>query len=99
MAIRGVLRHESITVSTTAVGMTVTQAAGGHPDAAIVTVEDAAIRFTIDCTTATTTVGHIAEHGDVIELVGRDELARFSAISKNGGTATLKVTQGNEHAA
>ena len=99
MPISGAIRHESVSVAGTAVGLTVTPADGVRPMAAMISVETAAIRFCVDGTTATASVGHMAEHGDVIVLVDPAEVAQFSAISKDGGTATLKVTQGTEYIA
>lgn len=97
MAIRGAIRYEPITVSTTAVGLTTTPADGVLPEAAVITVEGAAIRFCVDGTTATATVGHAREPGEGIELAGRGELAQFSAIRRDGVDATLRVTMGTEY--
>ena len=97
MPLRGVLRHEAVTVAGTAIGMTVTAAQGVRPDAAIITVESAAIRFTVDGTTPTATVGHLAEPGDVIELVDGQQVRLFSAIRQGGTSATIMCTQGNEY--
>lgn len=94
MAIDGPLSHQSVSVSTSAVGITATPADGVLPQTALITVESAYIRFCVDGTTATASVGHVAGDGDVIELVNRTEVANFSAISRDGGTATLKVTVG-----
>lgn len=96
MALDGPLSHQSVSVAGTAVGITtITPADGILPTAAIITVENAFIRFCIDGTTATASVGHSAGDGDVIELTNRTEIADFSAISRDGGTATLKVTLGS----
>ena len=99
MPLRGVLRHEAVPVEGTAIGMTVTAAAGMKPSAAVITVESAAIRFTVDGTTPTATVGHLAEPGDVIELVGWDQVNLFLAIRQGGTSATIMCTQGNEYVA
>lgn len=99
MPILSALAHESVAVSTTAVGLTATAQDGYPPTAAIITVEGADIRYCFDGTTATTTVGHIASNGDVITLVNRDQINRFSAISKDGASATLKVTHGLDYVA
>lgn len=95
MAIDGPLGHESIAVSTSAVGITtITPQDGVLPQTALITVEGSFIRFCVDGTTATATVGHVAGDGDIIELINRTEVANFSAISRDGGAATLKVTVG-----
>lgn len=83
------IAHESITVAGTAVGLT--DATFGNANRAFLTVETAPIRFTIDGTTPTSTVGHLANPGDVIELEGQDELVQFLAI-RVGASATLKAT-------
>ena len=97
MALHGPLNHESVTVAGTAIGITTTAADGILPTAAYITVEDAAIRFTLDGTTPTATVGHLAQPGDSIELVDRTELAGFSAIRQGGTSGTIKVTVGVQH--
>jgi hypothetical protein len=82
--------HESITVADTAIGLTDATIVGQQK--AFLTVETADIRFTADGTTPTTTVGHLASPGDIIELE-RDELPRFLAI-RTGASATLKASYG-----
>ena len=96
---RGALRHEAVTVAGTSIGMTVTAAQGVKPEAAIITVETAQIRFTVDGTTPTASVGHAADPGDVIELAGWDQVSNFRAIRTGGTSATIMCTQGNEHVA
>ena len=99
MPIQGVLRHEAVTVAGTSIGMTVTAAQGVKPGAAVISVETAAIRFTVDGTTPTATVGHLAEPGDVIELVEEGQVRLFRAIRQGGTSATIMCTQGNEYVA
>lgn len=94
MPIVGPTNHESVTVSSTAVGITATVSDGVLPAAALISVEDASIRFCVDGTTATASVGHRADPGDLIELIDRSEVTNFSAIRKDGTDATLKVTTG-----
>jgi hypothetical protein len=94
MPIVGAIGHESVTVSTVAVGVTTTVLKGVLPAAAQITVETASIRYCVDGTTATASVGHRADPGDVIELSDRGEVTNFSAIRKDGTDATLKVTHG-----
>jgi hypothetical protein len=84
---------ESLTISTGAVSIS----AGiidQHPDDALITVEAAAVRFRVDGTAPTATVGHILEVGDVLELRGMGELGNFQAIRKDGADATLRVSTG-----
>lgn len=98
MPIRGVLRYESVTVGATAIGMTATAAKGVLPQAALVEVQDAAIRFRTDGTSPTATEGHQADPGDVIHLNQRDDVVNFSAIRRDGVSAILKITQAVEWA-
>ena len=84
---------ESLTISSTAVAIT----AGNidqHHDDALITVEVAAVRFRIDGTAPTATVGHILEVGDVLELRGMGEIGKFQAIRRDGSDATLRVSTG-----
>ncbi len=94
MPIIGSITHESVTVGATAVGITTTATTNVLPAAALITVETASIRYCVDGTAATSSVGHRADAGDVIELSNRDEVTKFSAIRKDGTDATIKVTPG-----
>ncbi len=96
MAIMGPLNHESVTVSNTAIGITATASDNVLPGAALITVEVAAIRYTVDGTTPTASLGHKAEPGDALELIDRGEVTKFLAFRKDGTDATLKVTPGVE---
>lgn len=84
--------HESIAVAGAAIGLTAATIA--NMGDALLTVEDAAIRFTVDGTTPTATVGHLAQPGDVIKLTSPDELQKFRAIRQGGVSGTLKATYG-----
>ena len=92
MPIIGSLGFHSVTVSTTAVGITTTASNNILPAAAEIRVEDEAIRYCVDGTTATQAVGQIAEPGDVIYLKNRGEVTAFSAIRKDLADAELAVT-------
>ncbi len=84
---------ESLTISTSAVSIT----AGiidQHHDDALITVETAVVRFRIDGTAPTATVGHVLEVGDVLELRGMGEISKFQAIRRDGVDATLRVSTG-----
>ncbi len=84
---------ETLTISSTAVAIT----AGNidqHHDDALITVETAAVRFRIDGTAPTATVGHILEVGAVLELRGMGEIGKFQAIRRDGSDATLQVSTG-----
>lgn len=89
--------HESITVADTAIGLTAANIAlatslhGRNVKQVTMTVETAQIRCCWDGTTPTTTVGHIRNIGDVIELDGADA-AKFLAIRTGGTSGVLKCT-------
>lgn len=87
--------HESISVAGTAIGFTAAtrKSAANGADArfAFATLETDQIRWTVDGTTPTATVGHLASIGDTIELHDPNNIANFLAI-KVTGTATLKVS-------
>lgn len=94
MPIIGPLGHEAVTIGTTAVGITSTAITNMPPGAAVITVEDASIRYAFDGTTPTSTIGHQADAGDVIELTTRDEVTKFLAVRIGEDSATLRVTAG-----
>ena len=84
---------ESLTISTVAVSITATNIDQHHDDA-LITVETAAVRFRIDGTAPTATVGHVLEVGDVLTLRGIGEIGKFQAIRRDGTDATLRVSTG-----
>jgi|CXWL01.1.fsa_nt_gi hypothetical protein len=86
--------HESVTVDSTAGGVALTAATIIPFNRAVLTVETAAIRYTVDGTAPTTAVGHLAQPGDVIKLAGNDELTRFRAIRQGGVSGTIMASYG-----
>ena len=89
--------RESVTVDNTGGGVALTVATfaptGGIPaDHAFLTVETAQIRFTYDGTAPTTTLGHLAEPGDVIKLDSAQSIKNFLAIRTGGVSGILQVT-------
>lgn len=85
---------EALSVSTTATGFT----AGTRGDRyfAVVTVEDAAVRFRLDGTAPTASVGHELEIGDELRLFNPKDVANAQFISRDGGTATLMSSFGSK---
>ena len=59
---------------------------------ALVTVATAQIRFRYDGTAPSSTVGHLAEAGDKLEILGYDNILNFRAIRTTATNATLSVT-------
>src|SRR3990167_6209258 len=97
--------HESITVDSTAGGKSLTAAtydavinANGvvtnrHPKLAVVTVEDQNLRWACNPgTTVSSTVGHLAQAGDVISIEGYENIKNFRAIRATGTDSNLRVT-------
>lgn len=89
--------HESITVAGTAIGFTAATYLTSSEKAkrAIVTVEDAQIRYTYDGTTPTSSIGHLLNPMDVLVLIGSDNITNFKAIRVSSTSGTLKITYEN----
>lgn len=89
------LGFEQITVTNTAGGIGLTAASinagSAHPAAtrASCRLETAEIRYTIDGTTVTTTVGTIMSINDIVVLTGNDVLQNFRAIRTGGSSGVL----------
>jgi len=92
MPIVGPISQETLDVGATAVSLTGTTAKGVVPAAAYMTVEEAAVRYCMDGTTATADVGQLALVGSTIELKNRGEVAGFSAIRDGADNGRLNVT-------
>lgn len=87
-------KFEAVTVAASAIGFTaahINNTVGAHPAAtdASCRLETAQIRWTIDGTTPTTTVGILLEIGDVLTLAGNDTLNNFRAIRTGGSSGQL----------
>ena len=87
-------QYESVTVSTTGIGITSTLT-DNQENYALVTCETASVRFRLDGTAPTSSVGHVLDPGDALVLEG-DEVRNFLAIRKDGADATLRVSVGNK---
>jgi hypothetical protein len=90
-------RFEQITVDNTAggVAMTTTKITPvGQPQAqyASCRLETAEIRYTIDGTVPTTTVGTLLEIGDTLPIAGHDRLFKFRAIRTGAVSGVLDCT-------
>lgn len=87
---------EQITVATTAIGFTAAtiQAGNGHPQVTLAScrLETAQVRFTVDGTTPTSTVGTLLEIGDWLTLSSPDLVANFLAIRTGGTSGQLNCT-------
>lgn len=81
--------RQQLTVDNTAGGVTLTV-----PDAAVAAharLETGQIRFTLDSTAPTTTVGQLLEVGETLLLESRDELTGFKAIRTGATSGVLDV--------
>jgi hypothetical protein len=81
---------ESVSVTGTAGGFTAATYAGKNH--AVITVEVAPIRYRVDGTDPTASVGHLVAVGGVIVLESGSDVSNFAAIRSTGSSATLMVT-------
>ncbi len=96
MPIQGALAYEEVAVEGTAIGIA-SVGDNMQAGAAFITVEDAQISFNVDGSTPTSTAGHLANPGDVIELTDGGEVRQFLAIRTGGVSATIKSTLGAQY--
>lgn len=90
-------KFEQITVANTSIGFTaanINNLTGVHPNATQATcrLELAEIRWTIDGTTPTTTVGTLLEIGDILVLNDNLTLNNFRAIRTTAVSGQLDCT-------
>jgi hypothetical protein len=90
-------KFEALAVAGTAVGFTaanINNTTGAHPAATSSScrLELAEIRYTIDTTTPTSTVGTLMEIGDTLILNGNDTLNNFKAIRTTAVSGQLDCT-------
>ncbi len=85
---------EALSVGASAVGVTSATAfpSGNGAQGAVGDVQGSGIRFRIDGTAPTATVGYTADPGDTIYLESPNEVINFSAIRKDGVDATVHFT-------
>lgn len=82
---------EVLTVDSTVGGIALTPATYGTARYATVSVEDAEIRFTVDGTPPTSTVGSKVKPPAEIELESPEDIAGFRAIRRGAVDATMQV--------
>jgi hypothetical protein len=91
--------YESLTTAT-AVGFTASEIlpttgayTGEKARAAIISVETADVRFTIDGTTPTVTIGHLLPNGSSFIITGERNVTNFRCMNAVAGSgATVKCT-------
>ena len=87
--------YEAITVADTAIGFTAAKLLTTTKKiarAVFCTLETAQIRFTIDGTTPTTSIGHLLEIGQTLTLENVADLTNFRAIRTGSSSGSLRVT-------
>lgn len=85
------ITRERLTVAGTAVPLTAATHVGAQ--FATLTVETAAIRFTLNGTAPVAgTTGHLVSAGQIIELYGREQIVGFQAIRDTGVSAAIEAT-------
>ena len=89
---------ETLTISSTAIGLTPNIYSKNNGlemcNKATILVEDANIRYRVDGGNPTSTLGLLANNGDVISLIGRSELKLFRAIREAAADATITCDYG-----
>ena len=85
-----VYAFESVTVTGTSTSLTA--ATYDNAVRATISLETAPVRFRLDGTAPTASVGHTLEVNDVLELHSNDEISRARFIRRDGTYATLRVT-------
>ena len=84
--------HESKTVDNTVGGVALTAGTYGTSIYALITAETAQMRFTVDGTAPTTTVGHLLNPGDTLKLDSLADITAFRAIRTGATSGVIKVT-------
>lgn len=86
------MTYESVTVDNTVGGVFLTRATYDRARNAFMTLESAQIRFTKDGTAPTTSVGHLLQVGQTLNLDGSNEIKNFRAIRTGAASGVLKVS-------
>jgi hypothetical protein len=87
--------NETLAVTNTATPLTVaTFAVSPGASRAVITVENAPVRWWASGSNPTTTQGHLAQPGDVLTLTDPNELRRFRAVRAASTDAILQVSYG-----
>jgi hypothetical protein len=87
------ITFEQVTIAGSSIGFTDAKVAsgGGHVGATLAScrVETAEVRYTVDGTTPTSTVGVPLEPGDLIDVTGNDLIRSFRAIRTTATSGQL----------
>lgn len=85
---------EKLTIDATAGGIALTAGTYGTRRYAVITIDDADIRFTVDGTTPTSTTGHLCSVDDIIELNSNEDIASFRAIRTGSASGVIQCSYG-----
>src|SRR5689334_9772251 len=85
---------EKKTVDNTVGGVSLTSGTYGTRRYAVITVDTADIRFTVDGTAPTATTGHLLSPDDVLKLYSAEDIAAFRAIRTGSTNAVLQCSYG-----
>lgn len=84
---------ESVTVADASKELTTGTIA--QMESALITLETAQVRFTLDGTTVTSSVGHILEVGDVLEIDSSEAMGLVRFIRTGGTSGVLRCSYGD----
>lgn len=85
---------EKLTIDATVGGIALTGGTYGTRRYAVITVDTADIRFTVDGTAPTTTTGHLCSPDDIIRLNSAEDIASFRAIRTGAVSGVLQCSYG-----
>lgn len=84
---------ESVTVAASSTALTTATIAG--KESALITLETAQVRFTLDGTAPTATIGHILNVDDVLELDSSEAMGIVRFFRTGGTSGTLRCSYGD----
>ena len=84
--------YEALTIDNTVGGIACTAAEYAGCAHAFMTLETAQIRFTVDGTAPTTSVGHLLNPGEVLKLDSLADITAFRAIRTGATSGSLRCT-------
>lgn len=85
---------ETLTITGAAGGVALTSGTYGTRRYAVITVDTADIRFTVDGTPPTATVGHLLSPDDTLTLRSNEDIVAFRAIRTGSVSAVIQVSYG-----
>jgi len=83
---------ETVTVADSSIGLTA--ATFDQQRFALITLETAPVRFRLDGSAPTSTVGHLLEVGDILELDSNEQLVAVRFIRTTGVSGSISVSYG-----